>query len=92
MLAEVSDFILTSAFTLIASIGCVMMLARLLVYVYMAYACTTVTVRAFNYARASRRTADQSDICASQDCVSTLRCRDKKLARAIALDNRKMCI
>ena len=43
----------------IASIGCVMMLARLLVYAYSTYTCTTVTAQAFNYARASRHTAGQ---------------------------------
>jgi len=33
-------------------------MARLLVYVYRAYTWTTLTVQAFNYARASRRTTD----------------------------------
>jgi len=39
---------------LIASIGCVVMMARLL---YRAYTCTAVTEQVFNYACASRCTA-----------------------------------
>ena len=80
MLVEISgssvEFI--SAFTLIASIGCVMMMARLLVYVYRTYTCTTVTAQAFNYVRASRHTAGRYDVCPSQDCVLELWCRDQK--------------
>ena len=38
-----------------------MMMARLLVYVYRVYTCTIVTAQAFNYARASRRTAGRPD-------------------------------
>jgi len=41
---------------LLASIGCIMMMGRLLVYVYRAYTRTTVTVQAFIYVCASRRT------------------------------------
>ena len=59
---------------LIASISCVMMLARLLVYVYRAYMYTTVTAQGYNYACVSRRTASQSDVCRDKNNLYLKKC------------------
>jgi len=53
------------------------MMARLLVYVYRAYACATVTAQAFNYVRASTYRRPAGLIYVHLNIVSAQKCRDK---------------